>query len=374
MKSACLQEPRHPERGAIAIVVAAMLTTLFGFAALAVDAGWWYTRTRMLQGVADAAVAAGMRSMPGTPATAINQARQIASANGYAGATITTPAANQLRVSISATQTSFFGAIFGIPTKTLTATAIGQTVPVPAAIVALGNCGSATGLSVNGNSAYTINGAVQSRGPLLFQNGPAITTVTGPVESPCAGMPFANDSGLVWNRFQGGFGTALQPITDPFAGTPFPPCTFNVVGDMNLSPGTPGLMDGLGNLTAGVYCATGSITVGAPNINGNVTFVAGQNIIIGANGPSNLNAFAGNIVAWAQRAGGCNTGPTINLGNNSLVVNGSIYAPNGCINAGGTNFVVNGSLVGLEVFMGAWGPWTINPGGGGGGGNWRMLQ
>ena len=59
---------------------------LFGFAAFAVDMGYRYTKSRMLQAVADSAVTAGMPSMVnGDTTTAGTKATNMANANGYLG-------------------------------------------------------------------------------------------------------------------------------------------------------------------------------------------------------------------------------------------------------------------------------------------------
>ena len=50
------RESRRPDSGTITIIAAALLTALMGMAALAVDLGFLYTRSRMMYAVADSAV------------------------------------------------------------------------------------------------------------------------------------------------------------------------------------------------------------------------------------------------------------------------------------------------------------------------------
>ena len=117
---------RNSERGAIAILIAAMWTTLFGLAALAVDVGYLYTRQRGLQAVTDAAVTAAMPTYQQSGFNpARNRATAVASANGYTTTTtppVTTvtvdePVANQFRVRVARTFPTFFGSLFGMSTE-----------------------------------------------------------------------------------------------------------------------------------------------------------------------------------------------------------------------------------------------------------------
>ena len=82
---------RNAERGAIAILIAAMWTTLFGLAALAIDVGYLYTRQRGIQAVSDAAVTAAMPTYQQAGFTpAETRARAVASANLYTNNATTT--------------------------------------------------------------------------------------------------------------------------------------------------------------------------------------------------------------------------------------------------------------------------------------------
>ena len=78
--------------------------------------------------------------------------------------------------------------------------------------------------------------------------------------------------------------------------------------------------------------------------------------------PNRIIAFANGV-----SAPGCGGGPTIQLSNGVgglYTLNGSIYAPNGCVNVGtGTpGFTMTGILDGLDVSvaMGPGQPWTFN--------------
>jgi hypothetical protein len=364
------------ERGAIAIIVAAMLTTLSAFAALAIDVGFFYTKSRHVQAVADAAVRAGMATMPAAT-TSQNAALAIINANGTYATQSAVVSGNDLTVQITQVVPSFFGRMLGRGNKTLTGRAVGELISTPTgALVALGGCASGTGLSINGNATISITGDVTSNGPLGYQTGPAATTTTGVAQSPCAGEPTSNGA---WNTITGGMG-AGGPFVNPYASVSFasfPACTF---GDL-VSPYNIPMGNWTGQtLTPGVYCSGGGLTVSGmpPGLNiiaNDVTFLATGAINIGASNASQLSARAGSpfdIVAYTTYSGG---GPAIMVGNEGMTIDGSLYAPGGLINAGGPDFTVNGSFVANEIFVGAWGPWTINGGGGGGGGNnWRMKN
>lgn len=364
--------PRDPQRGTVTILVAAISMGLFAMAALAVDAGYWYQARAGLQNQADAAVMAGLPSLATSQSTAKTNAKSIALA-AYPSATVNaTPTSSSLTVTISATQRSFFGSIFGLSTKPMTVTAVGQmTAPAPA-ILALGNC-TTTGVSINGSAALTINGAVESNGPLSYQTGPVTTTTTGNVQSNC-GVPSSNGA---WNTFSSAPSQSASAFSDPFSAisTSSFTCT---VGSVTTSRDIQ-YSDWVGStLPPGIYCSSGSMNLTSPVGTSftavGVTLVSMGSIQIGASSASTWSAATGspqNIVAYALGSGG---GPAINLGNNSLTVTGSIYAPNGLINAGGANMVVDGSLIGQSVELGNYGAWTIDPSLGGGAGTYYLSQ
>jgi hypothetical protein len=372
---------RDGRRGAIAIVVAASLTTLFGFGALAVDAGYWYQRSRMLQAVADSAVSAGMPALvAGNSATASTNATTMANANGYAGGNLVVDVtvANQLSVTVKYSAPSFFSRILGLgATRLLTKTAVGQITASGPAILGLGGCGSG-GVTINTGFGLTFQGNVESNGPLTFSDGPTPVTGTGFAESPCAGSPAANPA---WNTFTGGIG-AGGPFTNPFAGVTL--ASFTCTYGTTATPGDPTVGHwtnsggGLWTLDPGTYCTTDTLFLigsGSAFSAAGVTLVSASNVNVGANGISSLSAAAGSPNGIAIYADGGCSGNTVQIGNQTLTITGSVYAPNGCINTGGDSITINGSIIGNTVNLGA-GPagWTFNPTGSGSGGGWQMLR
>lgn len=84
-------EQHQPEKGATAVLVAAMLFFLMGAAALAVDVSDFYQDARTAQTTADLACLAGVAELPDDPNLAINTAAVYAQRNwpGMSGATLT---------------------------------------------------------------------------------------------------------------------------------------------------------------------------------------------------------------------------------------------------------------------------------------------
>jgi Flp pilus assembly protein TadG len=384
-------DPRDPERGSIAVIVVVVLFVLFGFAALAVDTGFLYTRSRTLQAAADSAVAAGMTDLQaGNLTTAKNDATNMASAfataNGYTLTTNSTTGStsSQLQITLAMNEPMFFGSIFGFHSKSLTARAAGLLSGVSApAILALGGCGTGTGINDQGNGPMTINGDVESNGNLSFSNGPSNpVTGSGVASSPCAGQP---NLGSGNTSFTGGTAPG-GPFPDPFAAAPssLPTCTY---GTLASTWSIPFAQWGAGGvLPPGVYCSGGDLNVTSPAacqciVANNVSFIAHGIITLQSNADSTITAnpaMPDGIVAYTSAAGTCGSGQQILLGSQGFVINGSLYAPNGCVRAGSQGIVtINGSIIGKDVAIGASSSalWTLDPSGGGGGGaSWQMVQ
>jgi hypothetical protein len=361
----------------------ALLVTLFAMAALAVDLGFLYTRSRMLYAVADAEVAAGMGDIVAGNGQAVTDVNNLATKYAAAYTIVPTPSATQLSVKVSATYPLYFGGILGFHSRTLSVTAIGQGSPRPPALLALGGCGTgAFGLVIGGGANMTINGDVESNGILTFSTGlPGAQNVTGSAQSPCAGSPNLGGSGTV--LVAGGTGSN-GPFPDPFAtvATSLPPCKYGSLAapysipNVNWGPG--------GVLAPGVYCSGGALNASSIDpcncmVANGVTFIALGDITMGDNSPSSITpdpSMPFGIVAYSAAADDCGSGgQSINVGFQTFDIEGSIYAPNGCINAGAnTNITVNGSLIAKSVQIGAGGTWTLGSTGGGGGTTWRMIQ
>jgi len=387
---------RHPERGSVTIIVACLLTTLFAFAALAVDMGFRYTKSRMLQAVADSAVTAGMPSMvSGNTTTANSLAVAMAKANGYSGnsqvVVDSTSVVGQLKVTTKASAPSFFSAIFGGgSSRLMSGTAIGQvTGSNGPALLALGNCSSNPGLNLQGVGALTIKGNIESNAPITFSTGGGASpqTDSGSVQSYC-GAPNVI-SGTITYTGAGVLPTATSLFPDPFsADTTALLGTYCTVGnlatnqDIQYSAWTEtDTVNNIWTLTPGVYCSSGNMTLSGPGVGfiaNNVTVVSLGQVVVGATSTvigSVLTAYSGFPSNLAVYAGYNGAGPAINLGSNNLTVNGSVYAPQGLAALSGqTGMTLNGSVVGQDVQIGDNGDWTFNPNGATGATTWRMYQ
>jgi Flp pilus assembly protein TadG len=384
---------RNSERGAIAILIAAMWTTLFGLAALAVDVGYLYTRQRGLQAVTDAAVTAAMPTYQSTgfnPASI--RATAVASANGYStgsGTTVTVdqPVVNQFRVRVSRTFPTFFGSVLGISQKTITATSVGRVVATAGPVIHASNmsCGAGFGFTATGSATMNVTGDIESNGVLNLAIGGALTgsakvrTACQPTQPQISGYtaPTIVPSG--------------SPFADPLLG--ITPASFAalctsgsiaVAGAWNIawSCGTgPGGED---VVPSGVYCSLDSMSITSPCPAQRIyapdsTWVSATGQVqFGGNNPMTLGNYPGvpgNVVVITMSAGT----PAIHLGSaNKFTVNGAVYAPLGEImmNGGGTGpNLFNGRLVGDTIYMGvsALGTWTFT-GGGPGGSAWSLYQ
>jgi len=355
------QRPRHPERGTIAIIVAALWTFLFGMAALSVDVGNWYLARRRLQDVADAAIMAGLPTLGSNQGTAVANAKSILSANGYPSV-VPVPSSSggfrYLDVSITASQPSFFGKLFKISSKPITVTAQGRASLASAAIVALGNTCPPTTIGVAFSGVgFTITGDIQSNSGVQFYTGGVTNSVNGSVayNPACTGTNGYSNTGT---SISGTVSATGGSVTSPFN---YVAANFTCVwtaGNLSLNYPVPD----------GTYCATGNISLSGNTITGvtaRLTLVAQGQITISASVFNQMTANENGIIAYSTwTTPDCNT-QAINIGSASVVMNGSFYAPNGCINASGNTMTYNGSLVGKMVQMGIGTSSTVTGTGGG---------
>ncbi|HEY4186191.1 MAG TPA: pilus assembly protein TadG-related protein [Polyangia bacterium] len=393
---------RHPEQGTILILSAFFLPILFAFAAFAVDMGYRYTKSRMLQAVADSAVTVGMPSMVAHDTNAAaTLATKMANANGYVGSTYlnvdSTATTGQLKVTVYATAPNFFASIFGGgSTRTLAGTAIGKVTSIPApAMVALGGgCGTAS-LALSGEGHLTIDGDIESNGLMTISTGNINPqTDSGMIQTMC-GAPTVWSSNIVYTGTGINPTIPASPFSDPFAADTAAVLGTYCTGGTSLTtaysfPGSGSPWSataspaGIYTLAAGVYCSSGDISLSGPGngfIANGVTIISMGHVNVGADNIANgsvLTAAAGvpgGIAVYAAAGPG---GPAINLGSNNLTVNGSVYAPNGLANLSGeTGMKLFGSVVAQTLAIGIGdtsADWTFDPGGGTTSTTWRMYQ
>ncbi|HMF43125.1 MAG TPA: Tad domain-containing protein, partial [Polyangia bacterium] len=306
---------RDHERGAVAIVVAFTWTALFGMAVLAIDFGYLYAKRRGLQAAADGLLKVSMpdwvRLYPSGWSTANNDATTNAASFYVTSSEVSTtenPGAKTFTVTVSRTYPTFIGGIFGMNGKTVTASATGQMTGSPStapAILALGGVAS-VGVKISGNTTFTINGDVQSNGPLDMCGGPSLPyTTNGNVQavsttplapSVCSAAAPPIPGWATWDIVTGTIGTVGSTFADPFGGAP-PPCTggTSLASPLVMPPGGPGPACPAGTcyIPAGVYCSNGAISITPADpcncietdpAGGGVTFVSSGPITIGGSG------------------------------------------------------------------------------------------
>jgi hypothetical protein len=380
-----------------------MWTALFGMAVMAVDFGYLYTKKRGLQSAADAALIAAMPAFVASNfTTADTTARHVASLNGFPSGASTTVAGNKFTVTITKTHPTFFGGIFGMSSKTITATASGQltgSTPGPAIYArdtapCAGQWTWGVGFNVTGGGLLTINGNVESQNKIHIEVGDPTCNGTN-----CQINGAAHSACTVWNDAPAAFGitggTLGGPGTDPLAANTLATldalCTVGNTTTPGVAIGWGPEVGGCNPIATGVYCASDLINVSpsGPGMSicpSTATFISATNVIITANGSINLTghpSVPNRIIAFANgvSGSGCTAGPTIQLSNGPgtlYTLNGSIYAPNGCVNVGtGTpGFSMTGIMDALDisVAMGPGQPWVFNGPGGLSGATWRFVR
>lgn len=131
---------RRDEAGYAALLVAVLVPVVFlGLAAVAVDTARWYVEVERVQKAADAGALAGVTFMPQSLDDARTMARDITARNGYADGDPDVDVAvsaghrpSQLRVRVSSRVDNTFGAAIGLPSTTITRTALTDfTGPAP---------------------------------------------------------------------------------------------------------------------------------------------------------------------------------------------------------------------------------------------------
>lgn len=139
---------RNNQSGYVLVTVAISLVALIGFAALAIDVGYLYSKRANYQRAADAAALAGaftyvVDSNSSQPGTATADAIEVATSNTVMGTaidpaqvTVTFPASplsggHLVQVSIQAPSETFFAQIFGVSSSTIAVTATAEAAPAP---------------------------------------------------------------------------------------------------------------------------------------------------------------------------------------------------------------------------------------------------
>ena len=335
--------------------------------------------------------------------TANDTAIRVAGLNGFSSGASTLAAGNKWTVTITKTHPTFFGGIFGMSSKTITATASGQltgSVPGPAiyakdASACAGQWAWGFGFNVTGGGLFKINGNVESNNKIHIEVGDpscdgVLCQINGAAHSACTVF---NDAPAAFGITGGTLG---GPGADPLAANTLATLDAFCTSGNTATPfaGLPWQPEvgGCNPLTTGVYCAVDAINVTPPGPGESIcpstaSFISAATVGIMADGSIDITAHPSvpNLIlayAGGVSAPGCGRSTErIQLANGPgtlYTLNGSVYAPNGCINVGtGTpGFTMTGILDGLDisVAMGPGQPWTFNGPGGLGGPTWRIVR
>ncbi len=374
------------ESGATAVVVAVTLTTLMGFAGLAIDAGHWYGDRRLAQNAADAAAySAAIDSASGDTTAGVTAAAKVITAqygltNGSNGVTVAvnnppstgayTSTAGAWEVVITKTESLFFATSF-INSASVSArgVAVAGSTGGKYCVQALDPSTSVTTVSAsNGiNIDASVCGLAVNGGNSAALSIIGGATIRDKYTSVVGGTSINNGGSLVSTNTPDHKSTA-----DPYAGVAVPApgaCTFTNANYSSggttptISPGTycNGLSVSNGvsiTMTPGVYIING----GTLNLqSGPINATGGVTIVLTGSGSNYATAQIGNGVALNLTAP--TTGTTAGLailqdpnapstGNNTFAggatwnINGALYFPHQSVtlNNGVTN---NGSCTQL---------------------------
>lgn len=250
-----LDAAREEDSGIVAIWTALLLVVLMGMAAIAVDIARWYVEVERVQKTVDAAALAGSVYMPNDLPQATATADELIIANGWdlADVGVTTEQgdrASQLRVTMSSEVTNHFGAVLGLPTSTITRTAVAEfSGPAP--------LGSPS--TVHGNEPWVSGSnqgsALPSPLPSNLTNNPQFwSTIVGPEVHKTQGDRFST------RRCGGGESGCVGSINDEFDPKGYA-ITIRVLEDLS-GPLTVQLYDA-------AYVDTGSRCTSLPSISSN---------------------------------------------------------------------------------------------------------
>jgi Flp pilus assembly protein TadG len=375
---------RHPQRGAVAILVAVLLPALIGLMALAIDMGYVLVRRNEMQVAADAAAlyAANARQHSEDITSATALALVATKSNGFEDGIQNTivsvlipPGGNQVfaadtrYVSITITQpvNAFLAWIFGVTQTPTSATAIaGPAGSGNPCLLTLGATGSGA-LTVVGNGIVTAS----TCGININSNSATAMQLTGNVTVSARSIQVVGNYTQTGNVTVGPVITGAPAAANPFVSMPMPAfsaCTFTNYkqsgsGSLSLTPGTycGGIEIGGNHAVSfgpGVYVLygggmsfTGNI---APIVGAGVTFYNTGNgstypyvgLDLSGNVALNLSApLTGTYAGMLIMQDPLNTQPSTLVGNAGASLAGNLYFPNNALTLDGNS--------GTEIPMGS---------------------
>ncbi len=298
----------------MAITLALLMTTLTGFAALAVDVTDWYGARRAMQSVADAAALGGEREMfeNGTVAQTTSAATTDGKLNGTglgAGATLSVSVDSNLQT-VTATVTKkadlLFSALFlgSAPTLKISAKAGMVNDGAPACLLS-------TSSSASGALAVTGNGSIQAPGCGIVVDSASSSAMQVSGNGAVSTDSLCGPGGYTGAHYTP-TPTGCIAMNDPLANWPVPstvndPCQFT-----NASYGG----NGTTTLSPGVYC--GGISVGS---NATVNLQPGIYILRNGALSGTGNAVINGTGVSFYMTG---TGTAVQLENDDLTITGNV--------------------------------------------------
>lgn len=378
------------EDGVTAVLVAIMMVTFLGMAALAIDVGSFYKAQRQAQTAADAGALAAGQDLPNSTSAAASDATNFATTNDPgATATVTTPyngSSNEVRVTVNTTAPSFFGQIFGLTSANISASAtVGEahdpSCSTPgngcyAIFAADSNCGTSGspnyGITFNGagntisggvhsNGSTDLVGGTQSLGPTTYGTGANCTVKQGGSGDTFSSGPTAQAPITRWpddySQILTACGASGEVACTGPSGTP----SYCTKAQASFNFPTDAIA------TGNVYCAYGTGTLSDPSTwNGLIVFTSGT---FGAAGAPLYGTWIGGTIEvgrksylapqtttpgypvfYAAGSGNCSSASSggVCMTAAGSEVNGAIFAPTGTIEFNGDGSTSN-FLEGLDV-------------------------
>jgi Flp pilus assembly protein TadG len=366
------------EQGAVIVVVAVSLIVFLGFAALAIDLGSLYRSQRQAQAAADAGALAAADDLGSSSSTAAPGDGTNYATTNYPGSSPTVSVSTngtQVTVKDTATTKLPLAGLLGIPTGTVSATAVAGAGPGSPCVTPTSGtcyaifasdttCGSGHGITMSG-AGNTITGIVHSNGSLNLSGGNqtlGATTVNSPLSS-CY-----TNGGSTGDTFDGAAQpTAVAPIAtwpDDFSQV-LTPCSSAGPITCTGPNGTPSygtqaaatFTFGSGDATlasGNVYCAYGSgggVNVANPATwTGSIDF---QSAPLGSSSSPIQGTWVGGTITIDHKSylSTQTTTPTyplfyattgnITMSAGSDQLNGAIFDPNGTITFSGAGSTAN---------------------------------
>ena len=343
----------HDESGQMAFLMVLSLPVVFIFMALAVDVGVWFFDHRSAQNQLDAAVLAAAQELPAADTTQATAAvGNWLTKNGSGPEDISCLDYSDrngdglwdaVKVCIERQSPGFFSRFSGIPFVTVRATGTAATVSFQTlySFISLKNCpdtnpnmdfpGSNNAItgSVHSNCNFSLGGSDNVFDGIVTAVGDATIGGGGNtcIESSCA------TQGVV----------IPSPINYTFADVP---CDYMGVEDLRSDP-SYWEDAALTKLKDGVYCnETGKLTLSGGGVEGNVTFVAYEIDLSGADYV--LTPYWNDILLF-----GLSDSPAaIQASGSGGSWDGSMYAPIGQVKiSGSSGLFVGGTVIANEIVM-----------------------